>query len=281
MVDSFFAQLRPMPDRHRNNINGTQSKLPLILVHSLSSNRATLAGLIEFLSCFYDVHLIELPGFSRLVPPCEIVSLAAFATFVQEQIEKLHLRTYVLAGISFGFLVVNTCTPTAECKGILAVSPFIGTFTLRRTRPIRLLLRSVISLLLALELEEAVWNSMPFRTLLRISRRRARYECLVEQIDPRTYLTLCRLLLGWDTRPRFHDLPYVLFINRHDRTLKAERVIREFKRGAQRLLVLHHEVEHSPVMLSAQHFSSRIDARDFDRIAEFLQITSATMNQST
>jgi pimeloyl-ACP methyl ester carboxylesterase len=246
-------------------------KFPLVLAHPLCSNRTTLAGLIHFLSDYYDVYAIELPGFSRSIPPLKAVSIENLASFFAHEVRKLRLTSYILAGISFGFLVVNQLPPPPECRAIFAISPFIGAYALRKSRISRYLLQSALSVVLASHLEEEIWNSRWFSSLIRRSSRRERYTDLLPQIDARTFFILSQSLLRWNSLPTLHNVPYVLWANQHDSTVDYVSVTHAF-RSAHRLLQLEHHVEHSPVAPSAQYFADRIAVSDFPAIAQFLRI---------
>src|SRR3989338_8142785 len=41
----------------------------LVLVHSFPTNSNILSGLIEFLEQYFTVHFIDLPGFTKQIPP--------------------------------------------------------------------------------------------------------------------------------------------------------------------------------------------------------------------
>lgn len=251
--------------------NNKGSKPSLVLVHSLCSNSKTLRGLVEFLSECYEVHAVDLPGFSKQGEPLISISLASLGAHLAKAVERLNLRSYVLAGISFGFLVVNALPPPAECKGILAVAPFIGIYALRRHAALRFILRLAIRAVLRFRIEGQLWNSRLFGALMSLSSHRERYKQLWSEVDPRTFLSAAHIAVTWNRPPVFHSLPYVLMINVGDLTIDARRVTSTFVTGAGRLLVMPNEIEHSPTTLSREYFASKVPLEQFRRINCFLE----------
>src|SRR6266496_3587000 len=106
----------------------------LVLVHSFPTNSILLRGLIEYLSDYFNVHFVDLPGFTKGTTPLPHITLSGYSAFLEEKINELGLETYLVAGISFGFAVVNKAKHSNKCLGILAIEPYIGTKSLQKPR---------------------------------------------------------------------------------------------------------------------------------------------------
>lgn len=100
----------------------------LVLVHSFPTNSVLLHGLEEFLSDYFSVHFIDLPGFHKDSPPFERkITLKKFSDYLDQKISELKADKYIAGGVSFGFLVVNNAKLDKRCKAILAMEPFVNT----------------------------------------------------------------------------------------------------------------------------------------------------------
>jgi pimeloyl-ACP methyl ester carboxylesterase len=247
----------------------------LILVHSFPTNSILLQGLIEFLDNFFTVHFIDLPGFTAKVPPLRKVSLENYTRFVEEQIESLGLESYLLGGVSFGFLVVNTARVDHRCRAILAMEPFLNVHGLRSNSFAQLFLRMLTMTVVAVRASDLLWNSLWFRRLLGRKGPEERMEVVFREIDARTFFETAALILARTEDVRFQDLPYVLLINPQDQTVCHEYVTHVFQREARRLLVVETTVEHYPRDLTKEYFLDRISAEQVDRIRTFLALQGA------
>src|SRR5262245_52978902 len=98
----------------------------LVLVHSFPTKSILLRGLADYLNDSFETYCIDLPGFTRQVPPLPRISWDAFSRFTESRIRELSLDSYVAAGISFGFRVVNNMAVDEKCRGILGLVPFLG-----------------------------------------------------------------------------------------------------------------------------------------------------------
>jgi pimeloyl-ACP methyl ester carboxylesterase len=247
----------------------------LILVHSFPTNSILLRGLTEFLEDLFVVHFVDLPGFTANVPPLTEVTFENYARFLEERIETLELNTYLLGGVSFGFLVVNMARVDHRCRAILAMEPFLNVHGLRLTALQRFLLRSLTKTVVALGASNLLWKSQWFRNRLGRKGPKERMEVLFSEIDARTFFKTATLILSRTAEVRFQDRPYVLLINPDDRTVGHEYVTQAFEREARCLLVIETTVEHYPRYLTKEYFLDRISAAQINSIREFLALQSA------
>jgi pimeloyl-ACP methyl ester carboxylesterase len=243
----------------------------LVLVHSFPTNSILLKGYSDYLSDHYMVYFIDLPGFTKAVPPLDRVSLDGFCRFVESRIGELNLDHYLIEGISFGFAIVNQLDLSENCKGIIAVEPFLGCESLIMKTTQRALLSSVIRMICALKLYSLFWKSLLFASYLpKLGGYPAEtMEILFEQIDGRTFFETARLILCDRFRYRFHNLPYALLANRQDRSVNFEYIYRTLSRNVKNLLVINIEVEHYPRDTSKEYFQQMVPDDVFPKIASF------------
>ncbi len=245
----------------------------LVLVHSFPTNSILLSGLTEFLEDHFVVHFIDLPGFTRAVPPLEErpITIAQYARFLESEIERRSLDSYVLGGVSFGFQVANAARPKGHCKAILAMEPFLGVESLHLTQSRRLLLRSFLKVSLAVGLPAVFWRSDKFQAYLGRGAPPGRVECIIREIDAETFFETAYLLLSLDSPVEFQDIPYVLLINPEDTTVRYDHVCEVFRKGVQDLLIVESSVEHYPRELTKQYFVDRVSRDQIARLQSFLR----------
>lgn len=242
----------------------------LVLLHSFPTNSVLLRGLIEFLDDYFTVHFVDLPGFTRQVPPLEDVSIQGYAEFLRNRIDSLALPEYLLGGISFGFLVANFFPPGPECKGILAIEPLLGVASMRMKRRKQLILRTLLSSILMSHSERRVWNSAWFRRRILASASPSRSETLLRELDPHTFFATAELLLRWDRPISFHPIRYVLLFNPNDTTIKAEYVRRVFESEVPELLISTNSIDHYPDTISKDYFVGKFSVSELERIQTFI-----------
>lgn len=248
------------------------SKSNLVLVHSFPTNSILLKGLIEYLSDHFTVYFVDLPGFTNEVPPLKRVSIDSYASFLSSKISNLNLSEYFLGGISFGFLVVNYLPPTPECKGILAMEPFLGNSSIRMNWFNRYIVLVVIFVILFFRAESLIWRSRWLRKRISSDGTSEALDLVIKEVDPKTFFSTALLLLNWNKSVVFHDIRYVLSINLNDSTIDAEHVMNIFKKGTVNLLISSNSVEHYPKTITKEYFASHIPLHEVGRIKQFLEV---------
>lgn len=234
----------------------------LLLVHSFPTNSILLHGLAEFLSDYFTVHFIDLPGFHRDCPSVDIKkSLDVFSEYFDQRIAELEIDEYIVGGVSFGFTVVNNAKLDKRCKAILAIEPFMGSKYLRasfRIIPLMIAVRGIY----ALCIEKPVWKSKWFQQYLQYSSGypKERIDIIIEHIDPVTFFSVARLMLQYNKEIVFHDLPYFLIGNSEDRTINFSSVVEIFRNNTSQLQVISVPIDHYPVNPSKEYFKSKISS---------------------
>src|SRR3989344_2575884 len=146
------------------------TKPHLLLIHSFPTNSVLLHGLEEFLSDFFTVHFIDLPGFHKNNPLHEgAITLKKFSNYFDQKIAELDVDEYIVGGVSFGFLVVNNSKLDERCKAILAMEPFVNTKCLNISfwkQKKYIAIASMVKLIHLLGVEKFIWTSNWFNDYL-------------------------------------------------------------------------------------------------------------------
>jgi pimeloyl-ACP methyl ester carboxylesterase len=236
----------------------------LILVHSFPTNSILLAGLIEYLQDYFNVYFIDLPGFTRVSPPLKRITLKSYSRFLEKKITSLKLSSYVIGGISFGFVVVNSArlNPSA-CKGILAIEPYINADYLHTGFVKRYLYMHLIDYILDKKLVSQFWKGKYIDEILSLfmGYPTDRVKTLREEIEGKTFFVTARHLMTNTQLPVFKkDIPYVLIVNSKDKTIDVKPIIDLFKKNIpkQSLRVVQTTLEHYPKDVSRDYFASKM-----------------------
>lgn len=239
----------------------------LLLVHSFPTNSVLLHGLEEFLSDFFTVHFIDLPGFHKNSPPFNNeVSIENFSNYLDQKISDLDIDEYTVGGISFGFSVVNNAKLDKRCKAILAVEPFVNSKYLNTSYRTSLVI--MMGLIHFFHIEKLIWESKWFRQYLQKESGypKERIDMIINHIDPRTFFSVAKLILNYNEEPIFHNLPYFLIGNFEDKTIDFNSIVEVFKKNIQKLKIIAVPIDHYPKDPSKEYFTSKITMEHMHRI---------------
>jgi len=252
----------------------SKAKHRLVIIHSFPTNSILLKGLYDFLSDFFEVHPIDLPGFRKDIKPLEKITLENYIHYVENEIEKLKLEDYWIGGISFGFTIANLVRNSNRCKGVIAITPYLGSKFLNIPLLIRFVYVALIYLLQILNLFYKVWHSsFVQKSLLFIYNVEIgkKIKIIFEEVDARTFFeTLKILLLDKQDRCIFINRPYILILNKDDKSVASEKILRKFEKGTDNLLVVYTTAEHSPDIISKEYFKKNVKQEDVTRMLDFV-----------
>ncbi len=245
----------------------------LVIIHSFYANSFLLRGMIEYLEDFFRVHFIDLPGFAEHVPPLRRVAVEDFSGYVRERIESLGLDSYILAGISFGFLVASGIETDGRCRGMAAIMPYLDAPSLKLSRTKRLFYTLVTESAVRLGISAALWRSRAVRKFAYWYSiyPPERVDVIFSSMDPETFFRTGRLILERRAPFPFRDKPTALILSDRDGTISNDHVRAAFAGSIPRLLVVTTSIEHYPVDLSKEHFRERFAPRDVRRIVRFFE----------
>lgn len=242
-----------------------KTKLDLVLVHSFPTNSILLNGLKEFLSDFFIVHFIDLPGFHKSSPALEgKILLEAFSSYLDKKISELDIKeNYIIGGISFGFLVVNNAKLNEKCKTILAIEPFISTDHLNVRfwqRIIYILIISFFKLINHTRLGKKVWFSDFFANFLikNLNYPKERVQIIIDHFDPKTFFSVAYILLTHKEKSNFHNIPHFLIANPKDETINFKNVYKTFLESIKKLEIITVDIEHFPKNPTKEYFRTHL-----------------------
>jgi pimeloyl-ACP methyl ester carboxylesterase len=247
------------------------AKENLVLLQSFPTNSIMLRGFIEYLSDYYNVYFIDLPGFIKSTPPLERITFEGYCDYVASKIKALNLDGYLAEGISFGFAIMNQLEHDQQCKGIIALEPFIGSQSLNYGPIKKGLLSILIQIVCSLKLYSLFWGSpLVAKYLPKLMHYPPEMvNVLFDQIDARSFFETANIILKDDRTYRFHHLPYVLIANKHDRTVNFGYIYATLSQNVTRLLVLNIEIDHYPSDTSKAYFQKMVPAEMIQQISAF------------
>lgn len=257
-------------------IKTKKPKPNLVIVHSFPTNSFILKGFYDFLRDYFTVYPIDLPGFVKMIAPLKKIELESYALYVKKEIKKLKLESYWIAGVSFGFVVVNLVKDKKHCKGILAIEPYLGTASLNLSTRQKILFVIMISVLRFFNIFYRAWHSPFFQgkflfgSSANINEKIKKY---LNEIDARTFFEMARILLVNKKHGcSLGNCPYILVINKHDGSVLADKIIYKFRTEAPNLSIIHTTAAHFPKDMSKEYFRKNIKKSEIKKMIEFMEV---------
>jgi len=247
----------------------------LILVHSFPTNSIILNGVKEYLSSYFKVHFIDLPGFIKSRRPLLEISLLNYSTFVKEEITKLKLKDFYLGGISFGFLVVNKLAENSKCKGVIAMEPFLGSKYLRMSFVKKMIYQKIIRIINKYQLQKYIWKTNIFRKIILKDVPNKYLQIILQEIHPRTFFETAEILLTHNETIKIKTKkPYVVLLNPKDRTIDASETLKTLQQKINRdhLLVINTTAEHFPKDISNGYFEKHLKKESLEKIVKRIKV---------
>lgn len=252
-----------------------KTKPHLVIVHSFPTNSLILKGFYDFLGDYFRVYPIDLPGFVKEIKPLKKIELENYALYVKREIKKLKLENYWIAGVSFGFVVVNLVKDKKYCKGILAIEPYLGSGSLNLSAKQKVFFVLMISVLRFFNVFYRAWHSPYFQkrflfgSSARVNEKIKKY---LNEIDARTFFETAKILLVNKNHGCFlKNCPYILVINKHDGSVLADRIVHKFQAEASNLLITHTTAAHFPKDMSKEYFLKNIKKEEIEKMLEFIE----------
>lgn len=243
----------------------------LVLVSAFFTNSLLLKGLTSYLSHYYCVHFIDLPGFIKTVPPLHEISVKSYARYVQKKLDALGLESFYLGGISFGFLVINNLTLDKRCRGIVAIAPYINGRLLKLSPIKKLSYFLLVNLTVSLNLSSSLWRSRLLHKAFYwySDYPSERINHLLTHLDGKTFFITARIILNRRKNCRFQDRPHVLIINQVDRTIDSYPLYKLFVANVSDLRVVKISADHYPLDVSEDYFRERFPEDVIRKISSF------------
>ncbi|HZX11305.1 MAG TPA: hypothetical protein VFG01_10215, partial [Acidobacteriota bacterium] len=170
----------------------------LILVNAFYTNSILLKGLINYLKKHFNVYFIDLPGFAKKSPPLKEISISLYSEYVTQKVEDFNLDHYIIAGISFGFLITNNVFLDGRCKGIVAIFPYINKNSLKLELGKKLFYNLMSQFFVSFNLSRKIWKNKIFQNIayLYSSYPRNRVTVILEHMDGKTFFETAKIILN-------------------------------------------------------------------------------------
>lgn len=239
---------------------GKIQKENFIIVSGYNTNSILLKNFITYLQRFYNVYFLDLPGFISEKKPILHSSIDELVAFVEKEINKTSFNTFILGGISFGFYLANKVKIDKRCKAIFGVEPYVGEKSLVFGEAQKKAADAFFTMLSKSEISTKAWKNKHFHMFLSLFTKRPieEIEEVMKEVNDKSFFETGRLILEEHAVSTFHDIPYLLAINRDDDILNAAYVISLFKENAKELFIIPTTNEHYPKDMSISYFEEHI-----------------------
>lgn len=244
----------------------------LILIHGFANNSILLRGFIDYLEDFFNVYPIDLPGFNQNNPSLFEISIQNYTEYVEQEIKKLPITNYILGGVSFGFFIANNISIDLNCKGIFAMEPYVGIAGLKISKLKEKVFKNLIKIVLGLNFTDKLWQNIYFPKILHILSGHSKEEIkkIVDQINPTTFFQTAKLILENEKPCVFKEIPYMLAINKEDKTIDYNYVLQLFQKNLTNLFVFYTKVDHYPKEMTVSYFRKRIRSKDIYKMIKWV-----------
>jgi len=248
-----------------------KNKENLILVNAFYTNSILLKGLISYLNTYFNVYFIDLPGFAKHSPPLEEISIRMYSEYVTRKINQFDLNHYIVAGISFGFLIVNNIYLDGKCKGVVAIFPYLDKHSLKLETRKKAFYNFASHFFVGFNISRNVWESKLFQNMAYFysSYPEDRITVILEHMDGKTFFETAKIILNHKDALCFQKLPYALIVNEKDKTINYDYSLKIFKSNVEELLIVHSEADHYPEDVKESYFQKAFPEDDIDRIKAF------------
>ena len=245
-----------------------KKKYNLVLTHSFPTNSIILKGLIEFLSDYFNVYFINLPGFTKKVTPMQNISIEGYAEFLEKEIKNLHLDKYVLGGISFSHCVVSKTDLDNNCRAIIAMEPFVNKSALVVKNKELFLFKTTVKVIKLLRLYSYIWKKQYLNKFLKFSNPEI-LDIIYREIDPKTFIDTTDLIFSYSDKSWLNK-PHILVANKDDKKVSYSKNLKLFRENVNDLLVVNTTVEHFPDFMTKDYFRNHISKKTIDKMMEWL-----------
>ncbi|MCL4217624.1 MAG: alpha/beta hydrolase [Candidatus Hydrogenedentes bacterium] len=267
----------PASASHHTNKAHTSTMTPdakenLVLVPSFPTNSAILEPVVDYLKEFFNVICIDLPGFHPEQSALHPMSLRAYVRFVENRITQLDVESFILGGLSFGYRIISQVCVDDRCKALLAIGPLLNSESLAMSARRKRFYLGVGRVVEGLRLQNIIWNSAFIRRLIvGAGHPTETLHVMFAQVNPRAFFRTARLILEDKEKPMFQDLPHVIILNQHDRTVRQDRVIAAFRADVNQLLVVDTGMDHYPRTLSRAYFEEHMPETKVRQAMQWVQ----------
>jgi pimeloyl-ACP methyl ester carboxylesterase len=245
-------------------------KETIVLLSSFGTNRILLEGLASYLDDYFDVDLVDFPGYSSAMPPFPNIAISEYIRYVEEYLRKAARPSYILGGLSFGYYVASLVKHDPCCSALVAISPFVGSNSLRMGAFPRTAAGGAISGIVRSGLYRWMWKR-PDLIAIAFGLSPEQAAITTKEVDPKTYFKTARLILKYSPGIQFPSKPHVLAIDRNDDRINAGYIETRFRKEVRDLLVFPISMDrHYPRDMSKAYFQEHIPPATLEQMRQWL-----------
>jgi len=236
-------------------------KQNLVLIPGFATNGTLLAGLVDYLSTFFNYYFIELPGFTHTEPPLTQKTLENYAKFTEKKISEIKIAKYILGGGSMGFGIINKMNIDQRCTAILALAPYINKNSINMRTTEKTICKVMLKILLATRLCKKLWHPKAY-SLAFPGVASAFVKNILDETEQETFFELAYVILTQENNLSFHKLPHVLIVNPQDKFINYKYTLDMFEKYVPNLMTINTDTPHLPIEVTKDYFEKYLDEED-------------------
>ncbi|OGC51641.1 hypothetical protein A2982_02065 [candidate division WWE3 bacterium RIFCSPLOWO2_01_FULL_39_13] len=249
-------------------------KQTLLVIPGFGMNGKMLEDVVSVFKKICDISFLELPGFHPDHPAPANPTLESYTRNIRNQVKQINPKSYILSGLSMGFMIANNLPHDPKCKGIIAIMPYLGYNTLKLSLITLTEARLATRILSFPPAAKKIWKSEFHRKISLETLNSEQLKIREEKFDPVNYFRLANYLLAIKEIKIRKDYPIVLMASRKDEMLNYEYLINtfKFKREAAKLMISDIDAGHYPKNLTKEHVKDAISPEEIKKIYKFLGV---------
>ncbi len=246
-----------------------KKKYNLVITHSFPTNSIILKGLVDFLSEYFNVYFIDLPGFRNLVTPLKQISIDGYAEYMEKEIRKINLDKYILGSMSFSHCVVSKMKVDECCKSVIAIEPFINKKVFKIKKYKLIYYQLLTNIIKRLNIYDYIWKKNYLGIFLKFADKEV-LEVIINEIDPKTFIDTANIIFSFSGE-YWLNKPYILIMNKNDNKISYKEVTSLFKKNVDDLLIVDTDIKHFPDDMSLNYFKQQLNSRSINSIFKWLE----------
>jgi len=211
-----------------------------------------------------------LPGFTKKERKINKTTINSYTKYLENKINELNLKHYIIGGISFGFVIANSVNLDKKCKGVFAFEPYTNSKSILFNKITVKFLISLIDTVSVFQAQNTIWkNKLFWKLFSRLHFPEKIIPIVKEEIDPETFFEIGKIILKNTKRIKFHSKPYVVLINKYDDIVSPDYTVNLFKKNVKKLLVHELDSVHYPNNLSEKYFEKIFPPEKVEEVISF------------
>jgi esterase/lipase len=245
-------------------------KNSFILIPSFSTNSLILKGLISRLSDYFKVYPLDYSGYRSNTPPLNDYSIQNVVEKLEKDIENLNLNSYVIGGVSMGYLFTNKIKANKKCNGIVAMFPLVSDKTIN-IKPIKKSAFQIgLNVVRLSKIYDLIWRSKHFKKIF-INKYFPKdiSKIMSDEINPRSFFEITNLILNKKYEIQINTTPHVIIINDYDYAIKSSITMSILESKIPNKMIIKSDMPHNPNSLDKKVFDKYLDDTKMKNIVKY------------